>query len=438
MKNWISILIGKIIYNVLCLFKRKNNLAGKIALKLNKNILNYFKMPNTVICVTGSMEAFSTAKLIKDAYQDFGYTITFNKYAGQTKDIVTALLKNCTLKGKIKTDIAIFFVDVESVKQIFSKLKPNQIVITNITRDYTLKQKDLDVVFDKIKTALVRDSQLILNGDDPYLQKFNLNNEYKVTYYGINKLKYDYNNQPADNLNIYRCPNCLKPLNYDFYHIEHLGNYYCSNCTFKTPDEEYKITTCDFENNKIKINNTWEINIVNNTMANLYNIISAFTILSLNKLNNKEICKSITKIESKNQTLKMLKYKSRKVYILKNRIKNTFTFNQSLSLINRDENLKTIVIGWREKSDYNDISWLYDVNFETLNNNKIDKIICLGPQKYDLATRIKYAGIEEKKIKVFYNLYDAKDTIKKSKGNIYAMLHLDYIKSFNKFMEEEK
>ena len=41
---------------------------------------------------------------------------------------------------------------------------------------------------------------LILNGDDPMLQKFVLKNNCKVTYYGIDKNKYSYQKSKFENL----------------------------------------------------------------------------------------------------------------------------------------------------------------------------------------------------------------------------------------------
>ena len=76
--------------------------------------------------------------------------------------------------------------------------------------------------------------------------------------------------------------------------------------------------------------------------------------------------------------------------------------------------------------------------YEMLKKDKIDKFICTGPQKYDLATRLKYAGFDEKKIICFDNLYKAEKIIKRSSGSIYAILNFDYLDFFNDIMKEEK
>ena len=99
-----------------------------------------------------------------------------------------------------------------------------------------------------------------------------------------------------------------------------------------------------------------------------------------------------------------------------------------------DKDKKTIVLGLRQISRrYNhfDLSWLYDIYFELLNDKSVDKIICAGPYAYDFATRLKYANIDEDKIIILENLDNIKETIEtKTNGNVYAVLNFDYVNPF--------
>ena len=67
------------------------------------------------------------------------------------------------------------------------------------------------------------------------------------------------------------------------------------------------------------------------------------------------------------------------------------------------------------------MSWLYDIEFELLNDKNTDKVICVGRDKYNIALRMKYAGFKSNQIKIYDSLEEAKDMIKnKSKGDIFA------------------
>jgi UDP-N-acetylmuramate-alanine ligase len=185
------------------LLGRGSNFPGELALKLDKNILDYFKFPKIVIAVTGSAGKGSTTSIIAYALRKAGYTVAHN-YIGSnmTPGIVSMLIENSTLSGKIKTDAIVCEVDERYTNVIFSKLKPQYVIVTNLYRDQPPRHGHVDLVFDMIKSALTKDMHLIINGDDPYLLKFNLDNTYNVTYYGINKNKYSYLDNKFNNINI--------------------------------------------------------------------------------------------------------------------------------------------------------------------------------------------------------------------------------------------
>lgn len=51
---------------------------------------------------------------------------------------------------------------------------------------------------------------------------------------------------------------------------------------------------------------------------------------------------------------------------------------------------------------------------------------------------MKYAGFNNKQIKVYKNLEEAENMIKnKSKGDVFAILNFDYVIPFNNLMEEK-
>lgn len=137
MKKFFSILVGKLTYLIAGkIFKRGSSLPGVIALKLNKNILYDFKLPKTVIAVTGSSGKGSTTSIMANVYKNLGYKVCYNdKGSNQVSAIITSLLENSKLNGKVKSDVCIFEMDERYAIQVFPKIKPSHVVVTNITRD---------------------------------------------------------------------------------------------------------------------------------------------------------------------------------------------------------------------------------------------------------------------------------------------------------------
>ena len=437
----VELLICKLIGKILKLLGRGSNFPGVLALKLNKNICKYFKMPKIVVAVTGSAGKGSTSSMIAEILTKDGKEVVHNKFgSNMLPGILSLLISNCKLDGTIKGDALVVEVDERYTKKVFDIVKPKYVVITNICRDQPPRHGDVDLVFNKIKEAITDKMHLVLNGDDPYLQKFRVNSKNKITYYGINRNTHSYNVNKFRSLNISYCPICNNKLKYNYYQIESIGEYTCK-CGFNRPKNDYVVNKINLDNRYMLINDKYEINMGFNVLYYAYNTLAAFSVCSLLKVNNENIAKYISEMENNKKLNDTYKYKKRQVYVLNNKCENSTTFNQSVLFAMQKRTKRTIVIGWKEISrryEHNDMSWLYDIEFEILNDKYTDKVICIGRDKYDIATRMKLAGFKHNQIMIYDNLKDAEDMIKtESKGDIFAILNFDYVDSFNALMKED-
>ena len=436
--NLISVIIGKIIVIIGKMIGKGSSIPGAISLKISKKVLSYFKLPKIVVAVTGSSGKGSTSSLIAEVLRKNGYTVAHNiKGSNLTAGIVTLLLENSKLNGEIKTESLVFEIDERYTKEVFDVINPKYVVITNITRDQPPRQGNYEMVALKIKSALKPNMHLILNGDDPFLQMFVMND--KVTYYGMEKNKYSYKVPKFNSLNLKYCPKCYKKIEYNYYHFEIDGDYYCTNCDFKRPNIDVLATKLDYEKEIMVINNKHTLSLQYNILFSVYNSLAAFTLLKCLGLDEDKITSSINEINGNKKIMSSYNYKNREVTVLNNKNENSSTFNQSLLYISRMKDKKVIVIGWKEISrryNFEDLSWLYDIDFELLKNLDVEQVVCVGVNRYDIACRIKYSGIDAK-IVTFETLAQATDYIKtKTKGNIYGILNFDYVKPFNNLMME--
>lgn len=438
----VSIITGKIFILIGKMLHKGSSLPGQIALKINKNLFKSFKLPQIVVAVTGSSGKGSISSMIADILRKSGYTVAHNyKGSNLSAGIATLLLENCSLTGKINKQALVYEIDERYTKFVFKDITPQYVVISNICRDQPPRQGHFDLVFEEIKKALKPGMHLILNGDDPYLQKFVLNQNFLVTYYGIHKNSYSYKKNLFENLNLVYCPKCHTKLDYAYYQFENIGFYKCPSCDFKRPKIDYDITKLNYEKQKITINNKYTLHVPSNTLYSIYNTMASFTLASCLNIDINNICTIISNTSNNQKNTSVYKYQKRFVHVLNNKNENASTFNQSLLYTKRFKGKKVIVIGWKEISRryrFDDLSWLYDIDFEILTGLDIEKVICVGLHAFDIATRMKLAGINEKKIETFSNLDEAKDAIKyKTKGDIFAILNFDYVEPFNMLMEDE-
>lgn len=444
MNKTLTILISKICLKFLKIIGRGSSLPGKIALKLNKNIIKQINIKSKIVAVTGSSGKGSTSSMIVEVLRKSGYSVAHNMKGSNLKfGIATLLIENSNLHGILNKDYLVFEMDERYAKYVFCDIQPDFLIVTNVTRDQPPRQGNVDLVLNDIKLAIPKKTHIILNADSPYMQNLILDISNQVSYYSVGKNKYSKNESIYKKLNIYYCPKCNAKLDYSYYNFEENGKYRCNNekCGFEMPEPLCEVTDIDYDNNLITIDGTYTIKTECKLLFNVYNVIACFTVLKLLNIDLDKATKYLKEYYLNKKIYSNYKQNNRNVYVLNNKNENSTTFNQSLNFINMNEEIKTIVIGWWQISrryEFNDISWLYDIDFEILKSHKIESILCIGPERYDIATRIKLAKIDKSKILTFENVKDACTFLKSNTTHdIYSILNFDYVTPFNKYMKGE-
>lgn len=433
----LSIIIGKITLFFGYLLHRGSSLPGKIALKVNSNILSQLRYPKIKIVVTGSSGKGSISQLINDVLIDNGYQVCFNNEGSNLKyGITTACLKKCTLNGRIKADILLLEVDERYTKTIFKDIIPDYLIISNLTKDQPPRQYNVDIIYEEITKNLPISTKIIYSIDDPYLRQLSYKSTNKNILYSIDKNKYSYQHQIFENLNIYYCPLCGGKLMYDYYNFEILGKYHCPQCSFNWIEPEYKATDLNLEIGTMIIDKE-EVKIGGDMLFNAYNTLASYSLLKELGLPSNKI---IFSINNHNHNKNVEFYIHNQLFKgLSCKAENATTYNQCIFKIIQDPEPKDIIIGWKEISrryQHYDVSWLYDIEFELLNNT-LNKVYAVGIDKENIAKRLILAGIPEEKIIKADTLDEIKPQIIEDKMRVYGILNFDYIEPFVKTFKED-
>lgn len=413
---------------------------GKLAYDADTKILSKVKYPKYVIGVTGSSGKGSTVELIYHTLTKAGYSVACNKVGSNgIYGITTLILNNVTLfKHKPKKDIFLIELDERHIQLAFLKPILTHLVVTNITRDQPARNKTPEFIYHKIFNAVKEKTHLIINADDPMVNKITTTYKDQITTYGISKTKYSYTKPVLNSVDNAYCPICHKKLVYDFYHYGHIGSYKCPNNDFQRGKVSYEATNVDLENKTIKINNQ-NIKINKDMLYAVYATTAAYALLKELGIKDEIINESfnINPIPSKRGHI--YKIDDRNLTMLESKNENALSYYQSLEYITRLDNKKTIILGFDNVSrryKHNDLSWLYDVEFEKLNNKSIDKIILIGRFRYDVATRLSYAGIDKKQMLIVDDINDLIKVIKTTKGDIYTMVCFDMTAKIKEMLGE--
>ena len=421
--NIIYMILLKITNTILKLFgKQGGNVIGKIAVKLNPNMLAYFKINSPVIAVTATNGKTSTNNCIGYTLEKAGYKVVSNKEGNNMETgILSTLIKNATITGKIKADYITFEVDESYVPKIFKTIKLDTLVVLDFFRDQLDRNGEVETLILKINEFLkTYKGNLVLNADDPNvarLGKANPDNK-KVYYYRVQKYEYATMGMKEAGEGKF-CPFCKTRLEYEYYQYSHIGKFHCPNCDYGN-NEIYK----EAKNINLK-DRTFEVEgitykIQDNSIYTIYNYLAVLSVMNLYHIDTEDIIKAFSEFALNNGRLEKLDIKGIQTII--NLAKNPTGANVSLRLLREDNEEKELLFVLNDNvADGFDVSWIWDINFDGLEENGVTRIITAGKRPYDIAIRIKTSGFDYEKIIPCENLDKAVEELYKTNTKKYVI-----------------
>ncbi len=407
------------------LLGRGSSLPGALTLKLFPGILGDISLPDKIIAVTGSNGKTSTVEMIAHVLIASGKKVAYNKEgSNQIEGVTTFLLNDCTLGGKVKSDIVLMESDERFARHTFKYFKPNYFIITNLYRDQLTRNGHPEWVYNVINEAISDDMTLILNADDPLVSLYGHNRE-KVMYFGANELSFD----EKENTSIYNdgkyCPVCKAPMDYDYYHYNHIGAYSCKSCGYKKQETKWSLTEADLENGKITVNGKYEIELSFSSIYHCYNTLAAMAVADIAGIPLEDAAKVLSNYNLHSGRIMDFILGDKKGILLTSKHENSVSYDQSIRVAcaHKGECTVTVIVDAVSRKYFtSETSWLWDIDFELLNSENIKQVVLTGRYCNDLASRFSFTDIPEDKIKVFESINDAAEHLKNTDtGYIYVV-----------------
>lgn len=441
----LAILIGKLIASLNKLTGTGATAApGLYALKIDPQLVKKLtkKLKYGNIMVSGTNGKTTTARLASEILSTKFKIIHNRQGSNLLRGIASTLIKQSTLTGKLRSNIGIWEVDEATLPEAMENTSPKAIVLLNLFRDQLDRYGEVDSIRKKWQQALQaltfkQGETLILNADDPGISLLAKSFKGKVTFFGIDERSVNLPevSQVAD---VKHCLNCSHMLNYSTVLSSHLGHYACPECGFRRPKPNISATNLKFNHDfststKLTVNSKQlTVNYSLPGLYNVYNILAASAVSNALRIDHAKIRQKIENFSAAFGRFQSVQVKGKSAIILL--VKNPTGANEVLRILSKNQGLNILAILSDKIADGRDVSWIWDTNWEII-SSKIKNLYVSGTRAWDLATRLKYAGINMSK----NNVYEDIDySIRKSVENLSNKDTLIILPTYTALLEVQK
>lgn len=386
---------------------------GLVALKLCPDFMGRIGKPEKITAVTGSNGKTTVSNLLNDVLTDKGYRVLNNQLGSNVAaGIATSLLVGSTLFGKSKYDMAVLEIDERSSRRIYPYVKPDFLVITNLFRDSPMRNAHPQYIAGFIESAVPKTTKLILNADD--LISSGVCPDNPRVYFGLDRMKTDVT--ACVNLinDVQICPVCCGELEYDYRRYHHIGKARCTDCGFMSPESDYFATDIDTEALTMTVSDkagSMSYKLLSDSIFNIYNVVTVVAALRELGLSHEEIKAGLDRTKIVETRFNAQKAGNVTVVMQMSKDKNALAGSRAFDYISGLPGPKELILmmncihdqqHWSEN-----VTWLYDCDFEFLNKENITRIVATGPRAKDYRLRLLFAGVPDEKIRCTLNEMDA-------------------------------
>ena len=408
------------------LLGRGSSLPGKVALKLDPNILEKLTLPPRVISVTGSNGKTSTVEMIAHVLKENGVKVAYNKEgSNQIEGVTTLLLCDCTLRGRCRSEVVLLESDERFARHTFKHFTPTHYVITNLYRDQLTRNGHPEWIFDILQDSIHPGTRLILNADDPLVSCFALGRDNPVTWFGVEKMPFDGDKPSGRYHDGAFCPHCKHPMEYDFCHYNHIGSYRCPACGLHRNAPRDAVTEASLSQKYLILNGKYRVDMPFAGIYQVYNTLAAFSACRELGLDEEKIAGALSGYALQNGRIVSFWIGDKPGTLLASKHENSVSYDQSIRVAvgsGRDVTVLIIVDAISRKYFTSETSWLWDIDFERLGAENVKQIVLAGRYCCDLAARFEYCGIQPGRIHVIEDIGQAAEWLQEhAAGHIYAI-----------------
>ncbi|MBQ6389251.1 MAG: DUF1727 domain-containing protein [Mogibacterium sp.] len=392
---------------------RGTNLPGQVALRIDPLFVKHMKGvdPAKTVFVTGTNGKSTTVNMLHHVFTSNGYTVAANlDGANMLTGVATALIKDSTLSGRIRSEYVIMETDERYLRFIRKQIPARQLIITNIQKDQTQRNGEPGVISRKIAEAMGPDLTVFVNQDEPRSYALGDNAGRAVSYAVKENSKSFHKEQDFFSVTI-PCEKCHEPIVFHAHNIENVGPFVCPACGYGAEKPaDYLVDAVDYEGHSFTVKGrTYPFNF--STPYFLYCYISVFAAASEMGMTEDELWHGFETFTDLRGRLATKHIAGKTLNYIKMKQENPETIQSSLNLLAEDPEDKIFMFGLDETLDYyppftNTLA-LFDVDFRPVLNSGLSRSVCMSRAiGRAAAVRMLYDGFDPDKMTVLPASYE--------------------------------
>jgi UDP-N-acetylmuramyl tripeptide synthase len=400
-------------------------IPGVVARRVAPNVLRELSgaLPEGVILVTGTNGKTTTSRMLSSMLEASGKRVLHNRAGANLLSGLTASAVTGTdLWGRPWADMAIFETDEAHVPGAIAETNPRIVLALNLFRDQLDRYGEVDTITRRWRAAfagLPASATVVLNADDPGVAGLSENLQCRVVYYGLEDVRHGVGaaRHVADSA---FCRRCGTALDYQPAFYAHIGHYHCPHCGLARPDPQIRLERLELHGTNpslLRIGTPEGSLGLQLPIPGLYNALNALAAVAAALQLDIPPRKVVSALEHFAAAFgRIERFHAGDRDVLMALIKNPVGASETIRMLAGDpardgsslKPLQLLIVINDKTADGTDVSWLWDADFERL-AGRVGGAVVAGTRAWDMAVRLKYAGVEAARIAIVPELAPALD-----------------------------
>lgn len=373
-RQFFSTILGKSVRGAMRLRGGGSALPGLVVEKIDRSYLarSLKSLPRGVVLISGTNGKTTTTKMVVELLEGQGLTVFTNRTGSNfTRGVVAALLGEVSWAGRLNADIAVLELDEAHAVHFVKAVAPTHSLLLNVMRDQLDRFGEIDRTAKLLQTiGQHTTTSVTLNREDVRVRALagSLPKNISVSYFGLTE----------ELLSLFPNDESLHDTAKD---------------TFTTTNIPADVELTAFAGNAATFTFDGAHHSAELQVNGIYNMFNAAAALACVRhilgeaVNSTQLMTSLSAVTPAFGRGETIMLEGRPVELVL--VKNPSGFRLGLSSFSSADYATMIAIN-DNYADGRDMSWLWDVSFESLKGADETPVYLTGVRSYDMALRLEY------------------------------------------------